>query len=451
MFCNISLRSFVLLSLLGFCSSPGLPALGQSPTVAPVLTRAPAQLNLDDCLRLAHEQNRSVLGSQTRVKAASARLDQVKAGQFPTAIGTVQDTNYNSAGSPFSAKEQVLQRLTVSDSIQPFGRYRSQKNAAKAGVRAARADEAKTLIDTDFLVIKTFYDLLLAQQLIKVASDSVDQLTSHRNNTEALVKAGSTARFDLLRAEVQLAAARPPLIRAQATIANSMADLMHLLGLDPQAAPEMIGSFPEALPIPATEDEALDIAFKQRPDLESFRQQERGSFYSLKAARQGFQPSLQFAQSWDHSKGLRFPTDAFQYSSFTQISLSYPFLDSGLTRAKSQEAAATHDQARITLENAISNTLVEIRKAFSSLKEAKEVLRSQEKNVEQATEALSIAESAYEAGSRTSLDVLDAQVALTQARTLRYQALHDHSIALVQLRRSLGQPPLPGNSPPASN
>jgi outer membrane protein TolC len=81
---------------------------------------------------------------------------------------------------------------------------------------------------------------------------------------------------------------------------------------------------------------------------------------------------------------------------------------------------------------------LEVRTAQSNFIEAKDVLDSQKKVVEEAEEALRLARSRYEAGTGTQLDVLSAQTALTEARTTEIQALHDYSAARARLERAVG-------------
>src|SRR5262249_61333666 len=81
----------------------------------------------------------------------------------------------------------------------------------------------------------------------------------------------------------------------------------------------------------------------------------------------------------------------------------------------------------------------EVRTAYSSFLEAREVLESQKKVQEQAEEALRLATSRYDAGSSTQLDVLNAQTALTEARTTQIQALHDYAVARPRLDHAIGQ------------
>ena len=99
---------------------------------------------------------------------------------------------------------------------------------------------------------------------------------------------------------------------------------------------------------------------------------------------------------------------------------------------------AAYWQQRIELEDAGRRIDLEVRTSHSNFIEANELLKSQEKVVEQAEEALRLATARSEAGTGTQLDVLSAQTALTEARTTQIQALHDYSLARARLQRAMG-------------
>ena len=410
-----------------------------SPVGAGGFVAIPGELTLEDCLKLAAENNRSVLASRARTSAGRAKANQVFRAQLPTANVSVQESKFRAAASANSRDKQDVQRLTLSESFQPLGRYRSQSQAAKASVNAAIADERRTLVDVSFQVSKAFYDMILADDLIRVASDSVDQRQQHRDHTARLVDAGTAPRFDLLRAEVQLSAARPALIHAIHSRSTALADLLHLLGLDPSAQTSVVGSFPvEFPPLPLEEDRAIQLACEQRPDLAAAMATEQASRHQINVARQALQPSVQLGGNIERTRGSRQPIGSYKDNWTATVGLVYPVFDSGLSRAQRDEAQATYEQARLNTENTLSALRVDIRKAIAGVKEAEEVFASQEKNVEQAQEALSIAQVAYDTGAKTALDVLDSEVALTQARTLRAQALHQRAVAMAQLARAIG-------------
>lgn len=403
---------------------------------------SPPVLTLQDCLDIALRENRILNQSKAKVKSAKARKDQVKATQLPVASALLQNAQLSKPSST-AADSQDTRRVSITENLQPFGKFQAQKRATEASIRAAEAEASRNEIDVAFQVTRGFYDFILAEQLRKVASESVDQLTHHRQNTKALVEAGSAPRFDLIRAEVQLSSAMPPLIRATHAITDSLADLLNLIGLDPTGFSKIDGELPESIPasIPLDESEALRIAVDHRPDLKNARALAETAKQNLTVTRRNLQPSVQLSHVIDDIRGTRAPLNNYHLGHTTQLGLVFPFFDSGLSRAQTREAVANLEQAKLNQESTLSTLHVEVRKAISGLTESFEVLKSQEKNVEQAQEALNIAEKAYQTGAKTSLDVLDAQVALTQARTLRFQALRDRAVSLAQYEKALGLMP----------
>ena len=109
-----------------------------------------------------------------------------------------------------------------------------------------------------------------------------------------------------------------------------------------------------------------------------------------------------------------------------------------MTKGTVDVAKANLSKTEEQLAATVRDIEVEVRSAYSSFIEAKETLESQEKNVELAEEALRLANALESAGSGTQLDVLDAETALTQARTTWVNALRNYSVSLANLERAIG-------------
>jgi outer membrane protein TolC len=118
--------------------------------------------------------------------------------------------------------------------------------------------------------------------------------------------------------------------------------------------------------------------------------------------------------------------------------LSWDIFDGFSTRGKVMEARAREAKAGINLDDATRRVEQEVRTAYSSFIEAREVLASQLKVVEQADEAIRLADARYDAGTGTQLDVLDAQTSLTEARTTQVDAARDYLVARARLERAMG-------------
>jgi outer membrane protein TolC len=123
----------------------------------------------------------------------------------------------------------------------------------------------------------------------------------------------------------------------------------------------------------------------------------------------------------------------------TGVQFSWDIFDGLLTKGRVQQAQALLTRARVDVSDTARRIEQEVRTAYSTFIEAREVLESQRKVQEQAEEALRLAIARNEAGAGTQLDVLSAQTALTEARSTQVQALREYAVARARLERAIGQ------------
>jgi outer membrane protein TolC len=289
-----------------------------------------------------------------------------------------------------------------------------------------------------------YYSVLLAAQQIVVSEASIELLAKELEDTKRRYDAGTVPRFNVLRAEVELANARPRLIRANNAHRIAKNNLVNLLGYHvPKDVWEDIplrltGSLDVAkyeIEMPA----AIAQALERRPELAAMRQVEELRREGVTTAKAGYLPSLQgYAGYGSHSSS--FTSDLSRDVSGWQVGvqLSWDVFDGLLTRGKVSQARALLERARVDIDDLARKIDLQVRTAYSGLVEAWEVLESQKKVLEQADEAVRLARARSEAGTGTQLDVLSAQTALTEARTIQIQAQHDCAVARTRLEHAIG-------------
>jgi len=130
--------------------------------------------------------------------------------------------------------------------------------------------------------------------------------------------------------------------------------------------------------------------------------------------------------------------------------LSWNVFDGFLTKGRVREAEALRTKTQEEISDVMRRVELDVRTAYSAFVDAQEVLRSQEKVQESAEESLRLATARAGAGTATQLDVLNAQTALTDARTTQVLALHEYAVARARLERALGQPVSRGTNAPSS-
>src|SRR5262249_46006933 len=120
---------------------------------------------------------------------------------------------------------------------------------------------------------------------------------------------------------------------------------------------------------------------------------------------------------------------------FYGVSGSWNIFDGFQTFGRVQQARARLEQSKINYDDSGRQVELEGQSAIANLQQARQTVESQRKNVEQALEAVRLAQERFAAGAGTQLEVLDARVALTQARTTEYQARSDYNRDIAELDR----------------
>jgi outer membrane protein TolC len=252
-------------------------------------------------------------------------------------------------------------------------------------------------------------------------------------------------RFDVLRGEVEVANAQPRLIRARNAYRIAKNNLATDLGYSvpvtvwedlPLTLTDKLTADPMTVDLPT----ALTQAMEWRPELGALRKEEELRKEAVVAARAETKPSLGiYAGYGAHNSRFsdRFTRDVAGPTA--GVELSWNIWDGNLTRGRIMEAAARYKGIGADLDERSRRVALQVRTAYSSFLEAMQVLESQKKVQEQAEEALRLAVSRYDAGTSTQLDLLNAQTALTEARTTQVQALHGYAVARVRLQHAIGR------------
>jgi HAE1 family hydrophobic/amphiphilic exporter-1 len=204
-----------------------------------------------------------------------------------------------------------------------------------------------------------------------------------------------------------------------------------------------------AEPLPVSVDEVTRAALLARPEVKAAELTEKIYTELIGVARAESRPHLDFNGSYGYS--VRQPGN-FLEGDFARwsagVTLTIPVFDGWRTAGKVAQARGQRNQAtqdRLALENRVR---LEVRQSVDRLATAERVLEASQLNVTQATRALEMTQANYQHGAATTLDVLDAQAALTLAESLRLQALFDHANARATLRFVMGQEPLDTPAPP---
>ncbi len=303
----------------------------------------------------------------------------------------------------------------------------------------------KNILDQLIATVKTqFYQVVVNRELIDVQQQSVNLLEQQLKDQQNRFEAGTVPRFNVLQAEVALYNQLPQLITAQNNYRISKLTLSKTLGLDFQRRLgdnpplEVVGEMPYTPRTIALAD-AIELGKQRRPFLKQARANVLNQKEQVRAAAGQWLPTITTTgggewvssptnSSWhDISKGWT-----------AQVQGSLPIWDSGAIAGQVIQQRALLFEAKNTYDDDVRQVELEIQTAYSNLQQNRELIKSQEKNVEQAEEALRLAKARLDAGAGVQLDVLNAQVQLLTAQSTRLQALFGYNSSLAEFDRATG-------------
>src|SRR5881394_693896 len=303
----------------------------------------------------------------------------------------------------------------------------------------------RNILDQLIAIVKTqFYQIVVNRELVSVNEQSVHLLEAQLKDQQNRFEAGTVPRFNVLQAEVALYNQLPLLISAQNNLRIAKITLAKTLGLDFQPGRgenpplEVAGEMPY-IPRSISLANAIEMGKERRPFLKQARANVLNQLQQVRAAAGQWLPTITTTgggewvssptnSSWhDISKGW-----------IATVQGSMPIWDSGAIAGQVIQQRALLFEAKNTYDDDVRQVELEIQQAYSNLQQNRELIQSQEKNVEQAEEALRLAKARLDAGAGVQLDVLNAQVQLLTAQSTRLQALFGYNSSLAEFDRATG-------------
>jgi outer membrane protein TolC len=287
--------------------------------------------------------------------------------------------------------------------------------------------------------------VLLDRALITVAEESIRLLEDELKDQKNRFAAGTVPKFNVLRAEVELANAKPDLIRARNNLRISELNLAKLIGAGSGTSSVGNSEFTVTGVLGKPRGgwnlrDSLEHARKHRPILQERSEMVLSETQNVTVARAGYQPELSVNTGWEmRSSALTDDLSQEINGWFIGVTGSWNLFDGFETFGKIKQAESQLESARIQELDAREQVNLEVQRAIARLEEAEQLLASLAKVVEQAEEALRLARERLAAGTGTQLDVLDARVALTRARTTELQGRYDLNAAHAEHDRAIGR------------
>ncbi|HDH99913.1 MAG: hypothetical protein DRP94_01805 [Candidatus Latescibacterota bacterium] len=405
-------------------------------------------LDLEGCIEVALKSSPELAVAEGRVTKAEIALKDAKAALLPK-VELSGGYHLNDVYSRLRWDERNY-NLSISASATPYdgGRSLLRIAQAKESLRSAEAGYAAARAAVVLEVVRRYYEVLKASELLKVRKEALLQKRKHLELAEAKFHQGLVPRSDVLKAEAEVAAARLDSLQAEGELKIAYARLKDAMGMELEAPVRIkpVRFVEEELP---TFEECLREALRNRPEIAQARASVEIRRYNLKLAKLETWPVLSVSGSYNiyADRLLGSPVDRSWRRNTDWVfgvGLSFPIFDGGVRKRAVREAGVSLKESELDYLNMERAIRLEVRTAYINLRTAAERVKLSEKQVESAQESYEAALGRYEVGVAPITEVIDAQVALSEGKVNHTRAVYDYLYAKAALDKAVGRTPYVG-------
>jgi len=386
-------------------------------------------LTVDQAIRRVVATHPAIQEAKTGVSVSDARIQQretafspmVVAGGSYARVGPVPTLEFNDQSFSLFPSNNYEADLTLRHTLWDGGRRRTAVEEARSLGEGAMENVDLVASRFAFQTVAAFYSVLFLEENLRVRDDEIDVLSRHLEITQARVRAGAATDLDVLSTQVRIATARSQRVDIADALEQRRIQLRQLLGLPQDTTVEPTGGLPtDTLPLDA--DSLTRVALARRPDVRMARNAEASAEVHTRLASLGNRPSLSLDLTVGAKNGYVPNLDRITPNFVAGMSVQMPVYDGDRTQSQVMESEAHVSAARSHSEALERSVATDVETAVASVRAAREKIADTDVQVRQATAALELARTRYQAGVVTNLDVLDAQTLLAQARLVQLRA-----------------------------
>ncbi|HEX5387062.1 MAG TPA: TolC family protein [Gemmatimonadales bacterium] len=358
------------------------------------------------------------------VPALTAELDATRYSTEFFNIGTGEPTA-SSVNATLTARYELLSVRKLTD-----------LRATTAELENAQSTGMQQRFRTAFLVESDFYGVLADQALLTVATDRVRRAEEQLAVARARVISGAAVQTDSLQLVLEVTRARIDLTRQSAALRVAQLQLGRRVGESGAVAAEAADTVPPA-ELPVTLPAAVQEALQQGPQYRAARANERAAAAVLRGRRGEYLPTLTLSGT-NTTFDTRFFPKARNVSALT-LTVSLPVWDLGVREAGITAARVDRDVSRAVREDLERGARRDVTEAYDAYGTAQATIALSRSALAAAAENFRVQDARYRSGATTILELLDAQISLTQAQADLVQANYATRLALAGLEVILGR------------
>ncbi|HLP18243.1 MAG TPA: TolC family protein [Bacteroidota bacterium] len=422
-------------------------------------------LTIEQALSIGNENSKSLHMSSLKVQASDARLREANTAALPSVkvnglytrlskvdpfdVGKSLNPLFVAIGVPNPSVptdmivDMYSARATVQQPLFTGYRISASKDIAEYSATAASQDYAKDKKELAYSIKSAYWSLYKAIEFKKVVDENVEQMRAHTKDAENLMAQGLATTNDVLKVQVQLSDAQVRQIDAANGVLLATIALNNTLGL-PLSTEIALASPIDPTPrtINGDIDGLVKKAFAERPEIAAMNARLQAGEAGVTLARAGWYPQIALVGNYTYSNPNQriFPqTKKFSDSWDVSLSVSFDVWNWGATAHQTDQAQSMLAQTYDAMGQLRDGITLEVTQNYLNQKQSIERISVARKGVQQAEENYRITDEKFKKGLSLNSDLLDAEVALLQARINYTQSLVDYELAEARLEKAIGE------------
>jgi outer membrane protein len=415
--------------------------------VAALMAGTASADTLREALVSSYNTNPTLTAQRESQKATDATVAIARAAGRPQVSGTVglnRDlTRRGILDTGGSLGPTLSGGVDLSVPLYSGGAVKNSVRAAKTRVEAGRATLRAVEGDVFTQAVAAYMDVIRDRAIVELNQNNVKVLETNLQATQDRFQIGDLTRTDVAQSEARLQLGRSQLATAQGRLTGSEATYREVIG----HAPGQLAPPPPLPPLPGNSDEAVRIALANNPDLISISRQAIAAGYDVNVARAGRLPKLSGVASGNYVNVLRgtqpdpFSGQDIHTGTTTSVGLNaqVPLFQGGLPAARIRQAQAQQGQVLeqvVGTERAVVQTT---RAAFANYDASQKAIQAETVAVQANELALEGNRAEQSVGTRTIIEVLNAEQELLNSQVALVTAKRDAYVAGFQLLNAMGQ------------
>jgi outer membrane protein TolC len=426
--------------LIGALLQAGSQVVAPQPVSGQEVRDSLPVVTLQEARRRAALVDPGAVTARAQVETAVAERRAALTNMFtPTVVANTSYIRFSEPFINFGTFEQSLTATsaTLQANYTVFGAGKlSELKRSRASLESAEASETAAMYQTSLGTDAAYFGVLADRELARVEAERLRRAQEQFGIARVRVQAGEAIASDSLQLLLEVNRARLAILRRDSALAVSRLRLGRQIGLSTPIDAASIDTAPPA-PLPMSQEEAIAELRARGPELEAARAAERSANAVISAERESYLPEIQLGAITGAYDAEFFPSAA-KRTQYT-VTLSWPLWNGGQRELAIARARAQRDVARARREDGERAAGELIAEAYHGYQTSRAGIELALVGVSVAAENFRVQRARYREGATTILDLLEAQVALSEAESTLVQSRYATRLALARIEALLGR------------